>query len=360
LPREEVVASLCRFLDWRHPLPTDHWSSTPADGWYHDPVWTAIFPKYDLADREASLRRYWDDYHARSIEFSSRYPRNFRIFTTGALNSPTGVNELLTFAGIPDAEQNRETGLKVWDAGKLEPHYRRSLASNADLNAACHCAILVPSTPSVNSRCEAGLRELERRGYELRRGDETRSFDAQCNQLATTALTDGFLETMWIGPDIVFNPDDVERLRSHRVPIVSGIYPLFDRQLLDCHFLPSTKSVMFGPQAGLTEILRAGIRFLLVRRPVYMDLVREQGLPICNQATAAAFFPFFQPLVTPVNDGYQWLDSEFAFSEFARRTGYRIYADMAVRLYRQSSFLYGWEEAGRPAERFDNYHLTIS
>jgi hypothetical protein len=358
-PRDQVVSSFCKILDSSMPLPTDHWSAVPADGWYHDPAWTPMFPQYDLSDRQASLERYWDDYHARSVQFADRYPQHFRIFSTDMLNDPSGVRELLTFAGIPDAEQARETGVKMWPAEVVAPHARRGVASNPDPRDPCHCAVLVPAATADCPGCEAALRALERRGYEVRRADDADSFDIRCNRLASSALSDGFLETMWIGPDIVFDPDDVERLRAHQLPIACGVYPRPDRQTLDCHFMESTKSVTLGQSGGLTEILHAGLRFLLVHRKVYTDLVSQNGLPVCDQASAFAFFPFFQPLVSPLDDGYRWLDSEFAFSEFARRCGYRIYADTSIRLYRQTSFLNGWEEAGRQPERFANYHLHL-
>ena len=101
-PRDAVVSSFCKLLDVRLPLPTDHWSTHPADGWYHDPVWSPIFPQYDLPDRETSLRRYWDDYHSTSLDLAGRYPDHFRIFEMEMLNTPAGVRELLTFARIPD------------------------------------------------------------------------------------------------------------------------------------------------------------------------------------------------------------------------------------------------------------------
>src|SRR2546423_307998 len=47
-PREEVIDSFCRWLDKVHPLPTNHWAARPALGWHHEPIWTRIFPQYDL------------------------------------------------------------------------------------------------------------------------------------------------------------------------------------------------------------------------------------------------------------------------------------------------------------------------
>lgn len=57
-PREEVVESFCKWLDSINPLNINHWTDRPPPGWQHDPVWTRIFPQYDIEDREQGIRRY--------------------------------------------------------------------------------------------------------------------------------------------------------------------------------------------------------------------------------------------------------------------------------------------------------------
>ena len=51
------------------------------------------------------------------------------------------------------------------------------------------------------------------------------AIDQGRNQMATDALLDGYEETMWIDADVDFHPDAVDRLRSHNLPMVAGIYP---------------------------------------------------------------------------------------------------------------------------------------
>ncbi|HQU43073.1 MAG TPA: hypothetical protein PK867_09680, partial [Pirellulales bacterium] len=58
-PREEVVESFGKWLAATNPLQINHWAERPAPGWHHDPVWTPIFPKYEIEDREQGIRRYW-------------------------------------------------------------------------------------------------------------------------------------------------------------------------------------------------------------------------------------------------------------------------------------------------------------
>src|SRR5262245_65108446 len=85
--------------------------------------------------------------------------------------------------------------------------------------------ILVPAFTQPVGKCEEGLRELEKRGYPIRRARGFSAIDQGRNQMASDALHAGFAETMWIDTDIGFDADSVERLRSHGLPIVCGLYP---------------------------------------------------------------------------------------------------------------------------------------
>ena len=82
------------------------------------------------------------------------------------------------------------------------------------------CVILVPAFGAPAAKCEEGLRELEKCGYPIRRVRGFSAIDQGRNQMASDALNDGVAETMWIDTDIGFTADDVERLRSHNLPIV--------------------------------------------------------------------------------------------------------------------------------------------
>ena len=116
-PRDEVVDSFCRFLDQTTPFPVNHWAQQPAPGWYHDPLWTRVFPQYDTADREEGLRRYWDEYYARADELARRFPDNVRVWDTETLTTEAGVREVLSFVGIPAERQVVVTGQRNTPAG---------------------------------------------------------------------------------------------------------------------------------------------------------------------------------------------------------------------------------------------------
>lgn len=131
------------------------------------------------------------------------------------------------------------------------------------------CVVLVPVGGAIDPGCDDGLYELERRGYQVWRVRGYAAIDAARNQMASDALAQGFHELMWIDVDIAFDPDDVDKLRRHDLPLVCGIYAKKSRRQFACSFLPETRQVAFGPSGGLVEILYCGFGFVLTRRSLY-------------------------------------------------------------------------------------------
>jgi hypothetical protein len=388
-PREEVVASFCRVLDQSARFPINHWAEQPAPGWYHDPIWTRVFPQYDTTDREEGLRRYWDEYYQRAEELVRRFPDNVRLWDTDALTSEKGVREVLSFVGIPHDQQVIVTGQRNAtpesavgvQAGSTLTEGDRHLAATispefcaAGLGASplfqhagrqTHpldprkCVVLVPFIGFIHQECEDALKELERRGYSVRRVGGYAAIDQGRNQMATDALLDGFEETLWIDADVGFHPDSVERLRSHPHPIVCGVYPQKGKRALACHIMPGTPSMVFGRHGGLVEMLYAGAGFLLVRREVYLTIQHRLQLPVCNERFGHPTIPFFLPLTQRIEDGYWYLAEDYAFCQRAHDCGYRIYADTTIRLWHIGNYRYGWEDAGLERQRFGAFTLNF-
>ena len=146
-PKEEVVASFCRWLDQTMPLPTNHWARQPASGWHHIPITRGLFPKYDTQNREEGIRRYWDEYYEKVGELLNRYPEHIRLFDTyEALNTETGLRDLLTFVGIPPERQALAVGTHLNLPPERTPRRWRSAfvrrsdgpAAVRDPRAVCH------------------------------------------------------------------------------------------------------------------------------------------------------------------------------------------------------------------------------
>jgi hypothetical protein len=123
------------------------------------------------------------------------------------------------------------------------------------------CVVLVPVAAHIEPACEAALVELATHGYTVRRVYGYAAIDQARNEMAAQALTDRFEETLWIDSDISFEPQAVDRLRSHGLAIVCGIYARKRMRALACHTLPETSRLVFGAEGSLTEILYAGAGF---------------------------------------------------------------------------------------------------
>ena len=235
------------------------------------------------------------------------------------------------------------------------------------------CVILVPAFSQPAEKCEAGLKELERRGYPIRRVKGFSAIDQGRNQMSSDALNDGFAETMWIDTDIGFTADSVERLRSHNLPIVTGLYAQPVARSLACELLPGTDSVVFGKDGGLLEIKYAAAGFLHVRREVYETIRDKLELPHCNTRFGRGIWPFFYSYAVEIDEAdfpaggdgerqqskirHRYLTEDFAFCHRARLAGLKVMADTTIRLWRMGTYGYGWEEAGKDPERFDTYHF---
>jgi len=99
-----------------------------------------------------------------------------------------------------------------------------------------NCVILVPCGDAIAASCEQALRILEERGYTVRRVRGFSQIDVARNCIASTAIQDGFAETLWIGSDIGFDPDDVEKLRRHQLAscMCSGRFTWTSRANSNC------------------------------------------------------------------------------------------------------------------------------
>lgn len=236
-----------------------------------------------------------------------------------------------------------------------------SASSQSSSNENKDCVILVPVGSHVESACEKGLRELENRGYEVRRVYGYAAVDQARNQMATDALNQGFSELMWIDSDIAFDPDSVERLRSHQLPICCGLYAKKGRRAFACDFPATMQAVTFGGKGGVIPIDRVGFGFTHTRREVYEKIQTEQELPICNEELGEQMIPFFLPMIVPSSEGkHRYFAEDFAFCERAKRAGFSIMADTTIRLWHMGVYPYGWEEAGRDIDRYLNYTFHIN
>jgi predicted O-methyltransferase YrrM len=224
------------------------------------------------------------------------------------------------------------------------------------------CVVLVPIGGAVDPGCDDALRELEKRGYPVWRVRGYSAVDAARNQMATDALAQRFDELIWIDSDIAFDPDDVDQLRAHNLPITCGIYPKKGPRQFACEFLPDTSTIGFGRHGGLVEIKYCGFGFTHTRREVFKTVQKQLRLPICNKRFESPLIPFFEPMSVQEATGPWSISEDYAFCERARQCGFKIMADTRIRLWHVGPYRYGWEDAGNSEERYSDYtfHVTDS
>lgn len=224
------------------------------------------------------------------------------------------------------------------------------------------CVILVPVAHHIDPECEQSLRELEKRGYHVWRRWGYSAIDQGRCQMATDALGQGFDELMWIDADVGFDPDVIDRLRGHNLPIVRGIYAKKSQRAIAAYVLPQTKTIAFGEGGGLHELYYGATGFLLTRREVYEKIQKLQNLPVCNvwDGQSTPLVPYFLPFIVPWRGGHWYLGEDFAFFERARRSGFKIMADTTIRLKHYGSYGFQWEDAGQELPRFATFHLDIA
>jgi hypothetical protein len=274
------------------------------------------------------------------------------------------------------------------------------------------CVILVPANNGIEPACDHALRQLERMGYPVWRVPGFSAIDTARSQIATDAVARGFEELMWIDSDTEFDPAAVERLRSHNLPIVGGLYPKKGTRAVASSLFPETRKIIFGQGGGLLEIRYAATGFLYTKRQVYLDIQRHCNLPDCNLQFNKPLVPFFMTMVveleeapsppfdkltagkpSPVKgEGETWprgleahatatvadthspthhsplpdakrhwyLSEDFSFSHRARQAGYKIFADTTIRLGHIGRYSYAWEDAGMTLPRFGSFEFHVS
>ena len=360
-PRMEIVAGFCNALNTISPRPLDNWSCHPAPGWYRDPLRFHIYPKYETSSREAALGMYWDEYYTKAEIFSQRFPEHFRVVDSDELTHEDGVRNVLSFVGIASSDQKCVPGRKpdMIISGISEDMVTARWQEEKEQLPRSHCVVLVPFLGYIHQECDAALKELERRGYQVRRVGGYSAIDQGRNQMATDALADGFEETLWIDSDTDFNPDDIDQMRSHQLPITIGVCPQKGRRALASHIVPGTKRITFGQKGGLVEMLYGGTGFMLVRREVYLTVMERLQLPLCNERFGQPMIPFFQPLIRRIEDSHWYLAEDYAFCHRAKTCGYKIMADTRIRLGHIGNYKYYWEDAGMDRPRFDTFTMNF-
>ena len=263
----------------------------------------------------------------------------FELSTAAARANP-GDGGPAPLASIPEEDAlaiEEELGRLAGSLGyHLEPSRRETTAAAGRVKARKEpdrCVVIVPFRRFIEPACEAGLREVERRGYVVRRVPDDEGIDLVRGRAVEKALREGFDEILWIDSDLEFDPDAVDQLRALDRPLVAA---------LDTRFRPVGRAE--DAPDWLIERDDAGAGFLLTWREVYLMIREREGLLPCIAPGGGTFVPYFLPMIVWEGGESRYLSDNHAFTVRARRAGFRVVADPRIRVRPIASRATGWDD----------------
>jgi len=183
-----------------------------------------------------------------------------------------------------------------------------------------------PIYGNCDPRFFSALRPLEKAGatIAIKLGD---SLVARArNNLAADFLASDCTHLLWIDSDILFDYEHVERLLSHEVDVVGGLYAIKDqdRPRWCCNLLPGGKL-----KGDLAPAQETGTGFLLTTRRVYEALQEDhpERFYTCDfdKVSKFDFFP------TGVRNG-RYLSEDWAFCWDCRAAGFEVWVDSECKV----------------------------
>lgn len=155
-------------------------------------------------------------------------------------------------------------------------------------------------------------------GADVSRGKNQKPFNGQTD----------YDYIMWIDSDIVFTPQQFQRLLNHNKEIVSGIYMMDDgKHFATCkewdeeYFKKHTHFQFLSPKdiqgkEVLLKVVYTGMGFMLVKKDVFESMK----------------YPWFMPIKKEIGDMVDFTMEDVAFCLKAKEMGFEIFVDPTVRV----------------------------
>lgn len=139
----------------------------------------------------------------------------------------------------------------------------------------------------------------------------------------------------YIDSDIIFEPQDFDRIVSHSLPVVGGIYPKKSIRLEGCY---NAMPGALVDERGLLDAKHAGNGFLCISRAAAQMFIKHHGAKIEYRGDPDPelrwdFFPF-----GAVNGAYK--SEDWYFCERARECGLSVKIDTTVQVKHIGKIIY--------------------
>ena len=186
------------------------------------------------------------------------------------------------------------------------------------------------------------------RGYPVYELPHCGNIDIARSVLASRALAAGSKELFWIDGDVIFDPQDVEKLRSHDLPFACGIYVKRGMAQLACCCLDETTKITLGARGGLQEIRFSGFGFVSTKAEVYEKVQKKFLMPACRPYLEQAVTPYFMPAVIHERGEPWYLPEDYSFCWRVSACGVKIMADTTIKLGHVSRKILTWDDLAQP------------
>jgi hypothetical protein len=140
-----------------------------------------------------------------------------------------------------------------------------------------------------------------------------------------------YTHLMWIDSDMVFKPEDLDKLLAHDKDIVSGVYLMEGGSSYatvkewDEEFFQKNGSFQFlTPEVAGTELMEvaySGFGFMLIKHGVFEALE----------------YPWFRPIFYNIGDCMDFCAEDVGFCRTATEKGFKIWVDPSVKVGHEKS-----------------------
>lgn len=163
-------------------------------------------------------------------------------------------------------------------------------------------------------------------GADVRRGENQKPFDEKID----------YSHLMWIDSDILFNPQQFQKLIDDDKDIVSGLYLMDNGQQFasvkdwDEEYFKKNSSFQFlSPrdienQKELIDMSYTGFGFMLIKKGVFESMS----------------YPWFKPIEKKIGDMIDFTMEDVAFCLRAKEQGFKIFVDPAIRVGHEKKVIF--------------------